>query len=219
MNDNLDRAFYRETIRNSGMGEGKIVRPRASGGEYAHVQVSVRPLNRGQGNVFAWNAGLTIPVKFVPSIVQGVQAALSSGKLSGHELTDIHAVVENGSYHETDSNAVAFREAAETATERAILEAQPVLLEAIVSATVSVPEEFAGVVQQTIASHGQMIELMHVMARNVSTTTSLLGSQISRFIADVLESTQGRARVSVAVRGFEIKAEPPEPPEEWVAIT
>src|SRR5437763_2386575 len=144
MSSSLDRAFYRETIRNSGLGEQKIIRPRGRSGEYAHVRVSVHPRDRGQGIAIAWNAGSGIAARFAPSVLQGVQAALNSGGLHGYELTDLYASVEGGSYHDGDSNVDVFREAAEKATLQAIGDAGPVLLEATLSVTVAVPEEFVG---------------------------------------------------------------------------
>jgi elongation factor G len=120
MNSGLNRSFYRETVQDSGVGEGKVIRQRGSSGVYAHVRVEVRPLNRGHGTVLAWNAGLNIPAKFVAAVMQGIQDAINDGVLAGLEVTDVCAAVEDGSYHEEDSTADAFREAAEKAVKEAI---------------------------------------------------------------------------------------------------
>ena len=136
MNEGLSRLYYRETIRESGVGEGKIVRQRS--GEYAHVRVTVRSLNRGEGTVFTWNAGLTLPVKFIPAVAQGVEDAMNAGEMAGLQITDVHVLVEDGSYHEIDSTPSSFREAAEMATREALRQAHPLILEAFALVTVSV---------------------------------------------------------------------------------
>lgn len=105
MDSGLNRSFFRETVQRSGTGEGKVVRQRGGIAMYAHVRVSVHPLDRGQGVVFAWNAGLNIPAKFAPAVSQGVHDVMRAGVLARFELTDIHASVESGSYHEVDSTA------------------------------------------------------------------------------------------------------------------
>jgi elongation factor G len=79
MNNGLNRFFYRETVQDSGIGEGKVIRQRGGFGVYAHVRVAVRGLSRGQGTIFAWNAGLNIPAKFAPAVSQGIQDAMNAG--------------------------------------------------------------------------------------------------------------------------------------------
>jgi elongation factor G len=189
MNDGLGRFFHRETVRDSGVADGRVQRRTGSGDEYAHVRISVHPLRRGQGNVFAWNAGSNIPAKFAPLVMQGIQAAMTSGVLAGFETTDVHASVESGSYHETDSNPAAFREAAEKATAQALREAQPVLLEAVVSCTVSIPGEFAGIDQVTVNACGEVIQNLLVDEERVSLTANFAASQAGNFIAQVLAAT------------------------------
>ena len=115
MNTELNRSFYRETVQQSGVGDGKVIRQRNSIGVYAHVRAQIRPLNRGEGTIFAWNAGLNIPAKFVHAVSQGIQDAMTLETSTGFELTDVLLSVEDGSYHEEDSTANAFREAAEKA--------------------------------------------------------------------------------------------------------
>src|SRR5579864_1881668 len=136
MDEGLNRLLYRETIRESGVGVGKIVRQRGGIGEYAHVSIAVHSLSRGRGTVFAWNAGLSVPAKFVPAVAQGVADAMSAGELAGLQITDVHASIEDGSYHDIDSTAELFREAAEIATREALRQAQPIILEAFALVTV-----------------------------------------------------------------------------------
>src|ERR1700687_5695667 len=141
MNEGLNRLFYRETVSGSGVADGKVVRDHGSFAEYAHVRVAVRSLSRGQGTVFAWNAGSSFPAKFVPAVAQGVEDAMNAGELAGLQITDVHVTIEDGSYHDIDSTANSFREAAEIATREALRQAQPLILEALALVTVSAPEE------------------------------------------------------------------------------
>jgi elongation factor G len=113
MNDGLNRSFYRETVRDRGSADGRVVREFGGESVYAHVQVTVRALERGQGIVFAWNAGSNIPVKFAPAVLEGIHKAASAGVSEKFELSDIHISVDDGSYHDVDSTLDAFREAAE----------------------------------------------------------------------------------------------------------
>ena len=102
LNDGGSRFFYRETVRRSGVAEGRVIRRTSVGDEYAHVRVLIRPLTRGQGNVLAWNAESSIPAKFASFVMEGLQVVPTSGTAGGFEITDVHASVESGSYHETD---------------------------------------------------------------------------------------------------------------------
>jgi hypothetical protein len=82
MRSELNRLFHQETVQDSGVADGKVVRQRGGIGSYAHMQVEVRPLSRGQGRILAWNAGLNIPAEFVPAVLQGIQDTLHAGVLA-----------------------------------------------------------------------------------------------------------------------------------------
>jgi elongation factor G len=219
MNDDFRRFFYRETVRRSGVADGRVIRRTGVGDEYAHVRVLIHPLARGQGNVLAWNAESNIPAKFASFVIQGLQAVMTRGAPGGFELTDVHASVESGSYHETDSNGTVFKEAAEKATEQALRQAQPVLLEAVVSITVSIPEEFTGAVQETVNACGQVMHTMTVDDGMVSLTAEFSATQAGTFIEQVLTITQGRAHIGIVISGFVEARSGPEPPEDWEAVT
>lgn len=215
MNKGLNRIFFRETVKDSGVGEGKVIRQRGGVGVYAHVRIAVHPLGRGQGKVFAWNTGSNIPAKFAPAVAQGVQDAMNAGVLAGLELIDVHASVEDGSYHEGDSTADAFREAAEKAAEQALREAQPVILEALSLVSITVPVEFAAVVQATLASHGGQVIRSEMQTQAI--TTSLPASHVDDLFRALLEITEGQAIISAASAGFRPTPEPPDAVEQWVA--
>jgi elongation factor G len=125
MNGSLNRTFHRETVAASGVADEKVVRQHKGTGVYAGIQVEVRPLARGKGTGFAWNAGANIPARFAVAVARGVQDAISAGVLAGLELTDVCVSIEDGSYHEEDSTEAAFREVAQKATLAARRQAHP----------------------------------------------------------------------------------------------
>jgi hypothetical protein len=92
---------------------------------YAGIRVEVRPLARGKGTVFAWNAGANIPARFATAVAQGVRDAISKGVLAGLELADVLVSVEDGSYQAEDSSEAAFREVTQRATTAALRQAHP----------------------------------------------------------------------------------------------
>lgn len=214
MNNGLNRIFYRETLQGSGVGEGKIIRQRGGVGVYAHVRVAVHALSRGQGRVFAWNAGSSIPPKFASAVAHGVEDAMTAGVLAGLELIDVHASIEDGSYHEEDSTADTFREAAENATGQALGQAQPLILEALSLVSITVPGEFRAVVQATLTSRGGQVMRSDMPSEAIAAILS--ASQVDDLIGELLELTEGNARFSIASAGFRPRPEPPDTVEQWV---
>jgi elongation factor G len=219
MNSHLDRHFYRETVRNPGTGEGRVCRQQGAVGVYAHVRVAVRPTGRGQGVHIAWEAGSNIPPRFLSAVVEGVRDALSVGILEGVEMTDLHASVEDGSYHDVDSTADAFREAAEKATAEALRQGQPALLEASVKITVTVPAVFLAVVEEIVISSGGRLSKKEFGVQGSVIETLMPAPQGSRFITRILEATEGRSTFSMVVAGFEVKPEPPDTMGPWASVT
>jgi elongation factor G len=216
MRDDLDRYLYRETVQSSGSGEGKVIRQSGKVGVYAHVDVTVRPMKRGNGIQISWEAGSAIPSRFAPAILEGVQDVLRNGIMAGMETVDVHASVENGSYHDVDSSSDAFREAAMLATTEAIRQAQPVLLEAVAQLTVAIPNEILLTLEESVISSGGRItnrqsgDQMSVVEARVPAPRS------SDLFAKILVATDGRSTISLAIAGFETKPEPPDTVEEWV---
>jgi elongation factor G len=216
MNNGLDRSFYRETVRDSGVGDGKVIRQRGGVGVYAHVRVEVRALSPGQGTVLAWNAGLNIPAKFASAVTQGIQDAMNAGVSSGLEVTDVCVSVVDGSYHEGDSTADAFREAAGEAAAEATRQARPIILEALSLVTVTVPPDFAEAVEATVASYGGEARVTpgETPARTLS--ASLPASNVTKLIAELLQISRGHASISIRSAGFQPRPEPPDTVEQWV---
>jgi len=215
-NDELNRLFYRETLQGSGVGDEKVVRQHGGIGMYAHVRVAVHALSRGEGTVFSWNAGSSIPAKFAPAVVQGVQDALQDGVLAGLEVTDVYASIENGSYHEEDSTTHAFKEAAEKATAAAIRQARPMILEAWSLVRIVVPAEFVAAIQAMVISRGCQTEAIGSDSSPQAITAKMPTQDVNDLIAEILRASDGQSNISVASAGFRAKPEPPDTVEKWV---
>ncbi len=216
---NIDssRSFHRETVIKSAQGEAKVIRRSGKQHEYAHVVVSVEPAAAGNGITFLWKAGSDIPARFVGGISDGVQQAIAEHR--GYEVTDVQIVVKSGSYHDVDSTEAAFREAAEKAMASALQRATLKQLEAVVSAAITVAEEFAGTIMEIIQAHdGQDLR---VDSHEGSTS---LGAHVAAWslyglMEDVLTATQGRAAISYRIASFHPEERPPEASEEWAGVT
>jgi elongation factor G len=208
MPSQFNRFFHRETVQGSGVADGKVIRQRGGFGVYAHIQVEVRALNRGQGTTVAWNAGLNIPAEFVPAVLQGIQDTMNTGVLAELELTDISVSVKDGSYHDIDSTADAFREAARTALTEAIRQARPIILEALSLVTVIVPLSLVQAVDTAVTSFGGQQKAISSDSPSRTITASLPASNVGSLITELLRISEGRANISSRSGGFRPIPEP-----------
>lgn len=215
MDRGTDRNFYRETVQNSGVGNVKIIRQRNGVGVYAHVRVEIHPLNLGQGAIFTWNAGLNIPARFVDAVSQGIHDAMNAGTLAGFELTDVSVTVADGSYHDVDSTAEAFREAADKATREAVFQGGPVILEAQSYVTIHVPDSLVAAAEAALRAREGRRQVAH-SATQSTISASLPSSRVPGLIEDLLQISDGHAKISICDSGFHPRHEPPDRIEQWV---
>jgi elongation factor G len=156
VNANVGRpqVAYRETIRSAvEKVEGKFVRQSGGRGQYGHVVINLEPTEAGTGFVFESEIyGGSIPREYIPSVEQGVKQALESGILAGYPIIDVKATLIDGSYHEVDSNEMAFRVAGSIALKEGARRAGPVLLEPIMNVEVVTPEDYLGDVMGDLSS-------------------------------------------------------------------
>ena len=135
------KVIYLETIRKRAEAEGKYIRQTGGMGNYAHVVLRLEPAEPGSGFQFCNEVEEgQIPQKFIAPLTSGIQEAAKCGILVGHEMVDLRAVLFGGSYHEEDSNEVAFKIAGSIAFKEAALKALPVVLEPLMSVEFVVPE-------------------------------------------------------------------------------
>jgi elongation factor G len=216
MDEILNRHFYRETVRGSGIGVGKIIRQRGPIHQYAHVQVSVQAMDRGRGILLDWNAGLGVDPRFVSAVIQGVEMALGAGELAGLAFTDIRMTIEDGSYHDIDSTAILFEEAAEMATREAIREAKPQILEALILVSVAGPGDLLGTITKTVSVRGATIAERPPETPSHIISCRLPVSRTPDLIAELLKITGGRVNISTMIDGFQLKDKPPDTSEPWI---
>jgi len=136
---------YRETITQPATGEGKLIKQSGGRGQYGHVIVNVRPGERGKGLVVENKVvGGTIPKEYIPACKKGAEEAVLNGVVGGYPVIDAEIDIIDGSYHDVDSNEMAFKMAAIFAVKDAFKKASPILLEPIMKVENSTPEEYQG---------------------------------------------------------------------------
>ncbi|HLW73751.1 MAG TPA: elongation factor G [Gammaproteobacteria bacterium] len=136
---------YRETIRQAVESEGKFVRQSGGRGQYGHVWLKIEPQQPGKGYEFENGiVGGAVPREYIPAVDKGIQEALKNGVLAGYPVVDIKVTIFDGSYHDVDSNEMAFKIAGSMGFKEGCRKAKPVLLEPIMKVEVVTPEDFLG---------------------------------------------------------------------------
>jgi len=136
---------YRETISKPSGGEGKLIKQSGGRGQYGHVVLDVAPVERGKGiTVDNKVVGGNIPREYIGAVEKGIREAFLNGVINGSQVIDIHVNILDGSYHEVDSNEMAFKIAGQMAAKDAMKKAGPILLEPLMKIEVITPEEYQG---------------------------------------------------------------------------
>ena len=144
-NSGKPQIAYRETITGSATGEGRLIKQSGGRGQYGHVIVNVRPAERGKGLVIENKVvGGTIPKEYIPACKKGIEEAILNGVVGGYPVIDVEVDIIDGSYHDVDSNELAFKMAAIFAVKDGFKKAHSILLEPIMKVENSTPEEFQG---------------------------------------------------------------------------
>jgi elongation factor G len=136
---------YRETITTQANGEGKFIRQSGGRGQYGHAVIQIRPNERGKGiSVESKIVGGVIPKEFVPAVIAGVNEAIAGGVLANYPMVDLSVEITDGSFHEVDSNELAFKMAGIFAFKDAAQKAGMTLLEPLMKVEVTTPDEYQG---------------------------------------------------------------------------
>ena len=136
---------YRETITGNAHGVGKLIKQSGGRGQYGHVEVDMRPGSRGTGLVLENKiVGGVIPREYIPAVKKGVEEAVLNGVLGGYPVVDVEVDIVYGSFHEVDSNELAFKMAAIFAMKDGFKQGKPILLEPIMKVENITPEEYQG---------------------------------------------------------------------------
>ena len=190
---------YRETIRGNAEVEGKFVRQSGGRGQYGHVWIKLEPSEPGEGFVFVDEiVGGVVPKEYISSVSKGIEEQMNSGVLAGYPVLDIKATLFDGSYHDVDSNEMAFKIAGSMAFKKGALEAQPVLLEPMMNVEVTTPEDWMGDVVGDLNRRRGMIEGMDEGVAGIKIVRAQVPlSEMFGYATDLRSATQGRASYSM----------------------
>ncbi|MGA9258675.1 MAG: elongation factor G, partial [Candidatus Sulfotelmatobacter sp.] len=195
---------YRETIRKHSEAEGKYIRQTGGRGQYGHAKIKLDPQPPGVGYEFVNDiVGGSVPKEFIKPIDQGIQEALEGGVLAGYPMVDVKATLYDGSYHDVDSNEMAFKIAGSMAFKEAARKASPVLLEPVMAVEVVTPEDYAGVIMGDLSSRRGRIEGMEHRAGSQVIKAIVPLAEMFGYATHMRSSTQGRAEYSMHFARYE----------------
>jgi elongation factor G len=194
------RVAYRESItRKVDKVNYKYAKQTGGHGQYGHVVISMEPGERGSGIVFENDiVGGTIPREYIPAIEKGIKEASESGVLAGYPVVDLKVNLFDGSFHEVDSNEMAFKMAATFAFKEGVQRGAPVLLEPIMKVEVVAPEEYLGDVMGQINSRRGMIQGMEMRPGNAQAVNAMVPlAEMFGYATELRSATQGRGVFSM----------------------
>jgi len=195
---------YRETIRKHAEAEGKYIRQTGGRGQYGHAKIYLDPQPPGTGYEFVNDiVGGSVPKEFIKPIDQGIQEALEGGVLAGYPMVDVKATLFDGSYHDVDSNEMAFKIAGSMAFKEAARKASPVLLEPVMAVEVVTPEDYAGTIMGDLSSRRGRIEGMEHRAGSQVIKAIVPLAEMFGYATHMRSSTQGRAEYSMHFARYE----------------
>jgi len=190
---------YRETIRGSTEVEGKFVRQSGGRGQFGHCWLKIEPLEEGKGYEFV-NAvvGGVIPKEYIPAIDKGIQEQMKNGILAGYPVIDVKVSVFDGSYHDVDSNEMAFKIAASMGFKKGALQSKPVLLEPVMKVEVVTPEDFMGDIVGDLNRRRGIINGMEDAPGGIKIVDAQVPlSEMFGYATSMRSLTQGRASYSM----------------------
>jgi elongation factor G len=198
------KVAFRETIRKESDAEGKYIRQTGGSGNYGHCKIRLAPNEAGKGYEFINDIkGGSIPKEFIKPIDQGIREALDGGILAGYPVVDVIVTLYDGSYHDVDSNEMAYKIAGSMAFKEAARKASPVLLEPVMAVEVTVPEEFVGTIIGDINSRRGRIESLEHAAGSQLVKAIVPLKEMFGYVNDIRSSTQGRASYSMQFARYE----------------
>jgi elongation factor G len=189
---------YRETIRKSVEQEGKFVRQSGGRGQYGHVWLRIEPQEPGAGYEFV-NAivGGVVPREYIPAVDKGIQEQLENGVIAGFPVVDVKVTLFDGSYHEVDSNEMAFKIAGSMGFKEGARKASPVLLEPIMKVEVVTPEEYMGDVMGDLNRRRGIVQGMDESPSGRIIRAEVPLAEMFGYATDLRSATQGRATYSM----------------------
>ncbi|WP_087017549.1 elongation factor G [Thaumasiovibrio subtropicus] len=190
---------FRETIRGKTEVEGKFVRQSGGRGQYGHVWLKIEPSEPGEGFVFVDEiVGGVVPKEYIGAVAKGVEEQMNNGVLAGYPVLDVKATLFDGSYHDVDSNEMAFKIAGSMAFRKGALDANPVILEPMMKVEVTTPEDWMGDVVGDLNRRRGMIEGMEEGPAGLKIIRAQVPlAEMFGYATDLRSATQGRASYSM----------------------
>ena len=194
---------YRETIKTAAECEGKYIKQSGGRGQYGHVWVKFEP-NKDKGYEFVDEVvGGVVPREYIPVVDKGLQEALAGGVLAGYPMIDVKCTLFDGSYHDVDSNEMAFKIAASMALKEAKNKCNPCILEPIMNVEVVVPEEYMGTVMGDLTSRRGKPLGNESRGRDISIRAMVPLSEMFGYMTVLRSNTQGRGTYQMIFDHYE----------------
>jgi elongation factor G len=195
---------YREAIRNRCDIEGKFVRQSGGRGQYGHVRLKFEPLSNGEEGLEFVNeiVGGAVPKEYVPAVAKGIEEQMQNGILAGYPLLGLKATLYDGSYHDVDSNEMAFKIAGGMATRKLSEEGGAVLLEPVMKVEVVTPEENMGDVVGDLSRRRGLIAGMDESPAGKVVNAEVPLSEMFGYATDLRSATQGRATYTMEFQKY-----------------
>jgi elongation factor G len=203
------RVAYKEAITKSAQAEGKFIRQTGGHGQYGHVVLQVEPLLTEDGHwsrdIEFYNEapGDAVPREYIPNVENGSKDALGSGVLSGYPIVGIKVTLIDGSYHSVDSSGLAFEQAAAIAVEKAVKEAEPVLLEPVMRLQVVVPQINFGAVQGNLLAKRGLITDCHAHGNMQVIDAKVPLVELFGYSSEIRSVTAGRGTFTMEPLSYE----------------
>jgi len=194
---------YRETLTSTAECEGKYIRQSGGRGQYGHVWIRFEP-NPGKGYEFVDAVvGGTVPREYIKPTDEGLKDALQNGVLAGYPVIDVKATLFDGSYHDVDSNEMAYKIAASFALKEAAKKCKPVLLEPIEKVEITVPNEYMGDVMGDVSSRRGSIDGMEQRGNAQIIRAYIPLAEMFGYATDLRSNTQGRGNYSMSFERYD----------------
>ncbi len=203
-NTGAPQIAYRETITKPAEGEGKFIRQSGGRGQYGHACITIQPNEKGKGvEVTNEIVGGAIPKEYIPAVIDGIEEAIKGGVYCGYQVIDIKAQVVDGTFHEVDSNELAFKMAGIFALKDAFKKAGPILLEPIMKVECTTPDEYQGdLIGDITRRRGHIV---HIEAKQGQTIVSARVplAEMFGYATAIRSLSKGRASYSMEPLTFE----------------
>ena len=203
-NSGKPQIAYRETITATAEGEGKLIKQSGGRGQYGHVIVNITPNERGKGLTIENKVvGGTIPKEYIAPCKKGIEEAILNGVVAGYQVVDVHVDIVDGSYHDVDSNEMAFKMAAIFAVKDGLKKAKPILLEPIMKVEAITPDEYQGDILGDLNRRRGRIQSMESKLSTTTVLSEVPLAEMFGYATAIRSLSKGRCSYSMEPSHFE----------------